>query len=407
MIGGGVIGLFCAYHLKRAGADVVLIDKSDFGSGCSFANGGWVCPSIATPLPAPGLATASLRGLLRSDSPFYIKPSAVPHLGRWLWEFRGHCNADSYTRGVAALAELSRGTPKQYAQLGSDGVDFEYDRRGTLLAFSDARSLEREHRDLMTLGAFGLGPIDALDETGLRKDQPGLAGDLIGGLIIRDEVHVRPDTLCRGLATRIEADGVEVLPGLEVSGFEVERGTIVAATGPGIEITADAFVVATGAEASFLTTQLGMPLPVQAGKGYSITIEGPAATVSRPTHVSTAKMGFTPFAGAHRLLGTMELSGINRRLDPRRIEALERAGRRALPGCLDGATRSDWVGMRPVTPDGLPVIGALATCVNGFVATGHQMLGVTLAPSTGSVIAQLVLEGRVEKEVSAFSPTRF
>jgi len=402
-----VIGLFCAYHLHRAGVEVVLIDRERVGAGCSSGNGGWICPAIATPLPGPGLTMASLRSLLRSDSPLYISPSAFPRLARWLWAFRGHCNATSYRHGVAALARLGARTPDQYRRLAADGVEFEHDRRGMLLAFSDVVALEAEHQELTALRAYGVGPIEVLDKTGLERDQPGLAGDLTGGLIVHAEAHVRPESLCGSLAARLRSGGVEILERFAATGFGRDGDAVRAVTGPRGEVEADAFVLATGAEASVLTASLGTPLPVQAGKGYSITVQDPAVTLSRPVHISSAKMGFTPFVGAIRVLGTMEFSGINRRLDPRRVEALERAARRYLPGALEGKARADWVGMRPVTPDGLPVIGALPTCSNAFVATGHQMLGVTLAPSTGAAIAQLVLGGRAEVDLTPFSPARF
>ena len=184
-------------------------------------------------------------------------------------------------------------------------------------------------------------------------------------------------------------------------------GSGAAANGKPAGLGADLFVLAAGAETAALVATLGRKLPVQAGKGYSITVRNAQVRLSQPLHVTPARIGFTPFRGAVRVIGTMEFSGINRRLDPRRIAILERAARRYLPGALEGAERDDWVGMRPVTPDGLPAIGRLPGFSNVYVATGHQMLGVTLAPSTGHALAQLLLDGRSDIDLAPFDPARF
>ncbi len=219
---------------------------------------------------------------------------------------------------------------------------------------------------------------------------------------------MRPETLTAGLAAALRARGGGLAEGCVVSGCVAEGPRIRALDTSAGPIEVDAVVLATGAEARTLAASLGAKLPVQAGKGYSITVRDPEATLGRPVYLADAKMGFTPFDGALRTLGTMELSGINLHLDRRRLEILERGARRYLPGGLIGSERTDWVGMRPVTPDGgLPILGRLPTTDNAFVATGHQMLGVTLGPSTGRALSQLILEGRSDVDLGAFDPSRF
>lgn len=406
VVGGGVIGLAVGYYLSESGADVTLVERGAFGGGCSLGNGGWICPSISTPLPAPGL-TSSLLSMLRSESPLYIRPSAIPELAGWLWAFRRHCTRVAYERGVEALARLNAETPALYRALAADGVEFEFGEAGTLLAFSTHAKLDAVAMELRTLEPHGVGPMQALDATGLAGLEPALEGDLIGGLLVESDLHVRPETLTAGLAAALEARGAELIAGNEVSEFIAEGGRVRALDTPGGPVDVDAVVLATGAEAAALVHGLGVRLPVQAGKGYSITVQDPKTTLGRPVYLADAKMGFTPFDGALRTLGTMELSGINLRLDRRRIEILERGARRYLPGGLEGSSRTDWVGMRPITPDGLPVLGQLPTTDNAFVATGHQMLGVTLGPSTGRALAQLILEGRSDVDLGAFAPSRF
>ncbi|WP_428273873.1 NAD(P)/FAD-dependent oxidoreductase [Candidatus Palauibacter sp.] len=417
VIGGGVIGLCVAHYLERGGAEVVLLERELVGGGCSKGNGGWVCPSISRPLPAPGLTLTSLRWMLRADSPLYIKPSAMPRLMGWLWAFRGYCNAESYAAGVAALAALNAATDRLYRGLTEDGMEFERASTGTILAYDDESELRQTAALLARLGEERVGPVEVLDREALGEAEPDLAGGLIG-LRMRGDTHVRPESLCAALAASLEARGVEIRAGERVVGFTPEAGGVRlaltstagsgnVANGEPAGLGADLFVLAAGAETAALAATLGRKLPVQAGKGYSITVRNAQVRLSQPLHVTPARIGFTPFRGAVRVIGTMEFSGINQRLDPRRIAILERAACRYLPGALDGSERVDWVGMRPVTPDGLPAIGRLPGLPNVYVATGHQMLGVTLAPSTGHALAQLVLDGRSEIDLTPFDPARF
>lgn len=417
VIGGGVIGLCVAHYLERAGADVILVERDLVGGGCSKGNGGWVCPSISRPLPAPGLTLTSLRWMLRADSPLYIKPSAMPRLMGWLWAFRGYCNAESYAAGVAALAALNAATDRLYRGLAEDGMEFERAESGTILAYDNESELRQTEELLTRLGEKRVGPVDVLDRDALAAAEPDLGGGLIG-LRMRGDTHVRPESLCAELAASLEARGVEIRTGERVVGFTSEAGRVrmaltvtagsgAAANGEAAGLDADLFVLAAGAETAALAATLGRKLPLQAGKGYSITVRESRVRLSQPLHVTPARIGFTPFRGAVRVIGTMEFSGINRHLDPRRIAILERAARRYLPGALEGTERVDWVGMRPVTPDGLPAIGRLPGFPNVYVATGHQMLGVTLAPSTGHALAQLLLDGRSDIDLAPFDPARF
>lgn len=421
-MGGGVIGLFVAHYLERAGAEVVLLERDAIGGGCSEGNGGWVCPSISRPLPAPGLTLTSLRWLLRSDSPLYIRPAAILDLAGWLWAFRGYCNEASYAAGVAALAALNETTDRLFTQLLEEGVPFERAEAGTILAYDDEAELAQAAGLLAKLGQERVGRIDRLDRRGLAEAEPGLRGDLFG-LHVRGDTHVRPESLCAGLAASLEARGVRIRAGLEVTGFAREaRGVRMALTArrapggddaprgpprPSEPIEADLFILAAGAETGVLAGMLDCELPLQAGKGYSITVRNAQARLKQPVHVAPARIGFTPFEGALRIIGTMEFSGINRYMDRRRVALLERAARRYVPGALEGTERVDWVGMRPVLPDGLPAIGPLPHLDNVHVATGHQMLGVTLAPSTGRALAQLVLQGVSEIDLAPFDPARF
>jgi D-amino-acid dehydrogenase len=289
--------------------------------------------------------------------------------------------------------------------LASDGVEFESERAGLLLLARSRAVLAAERG---TLDELGYGPYLELSPRQVRGREPALTGKLAGGIDVLPERHVRPESMCAGVAAFLRGRGAQLLEGFHAARLEGD-GRIVAAVvaDDDRDVGADAFIIATGAEAAALAKQSGARLPLQAGKGYSITIEQSRLRFGTPLHFAEARIGLTPFEGAHRVAGTMELSGINSSLDPRRLSALARNAEREIPGVLDGEKREDWVGMRPLTPDGLPLIGRLPTRDNVYVATGHQMLGVTLAASTGDALAQLVLGGSSETDLRPFDPARF
>lgn len=226
-------------------------------------------------------------------------------------------------------------------------------------------------------------------------------------------MHVRPETLTTGIAAHLEARGVELRLDFPVESLRFDRAEgarrVRELAGPQGTVEADDFVLATGAELGRLVRQCGLKIPIQAGKGYSVTVEEPRLEIRRPLHFAEAKLAVSPFEGGHRVAGTLELSGINTRLDRRRLAGVERAAERELPGVLDGTQRKEWVGMRPLTPDGLPVLGRLPGLENVWVSGGHQMLGITLAPASGKALAAAILdEEPVESSALApFAPGRF
>jgi D-amino-acid dehydrogenase len=249
--------------------------------------------------------------------------------------------------------------------------------------------------------------LEHLSPEELATAEPALAGPFAGGILATPERHVRPESLCAGLAEAVRKLGGQILESTTVESLVFENNQVkVVATSVG-PIEADAVVIATGAEAGRLAAQAGSQLPMQAGKGYSITIDNPQTRVNTPLYITESKLAITPFAGALRVSGTMELSGINSDIDPRRLSALEQAAERDMPGVFEGGSREPWVGMRPITPDGLPILGALPGRDTVYVASGHQMLGMTLGPSTGKALAGLILNNDPGVDLSAFAPGRF
>jgi D-amino-acid dehydrogenase len=237
--------------------------------------------------------------------------------------------------------------------------------------------------------------------------EPLLSAQVAGGVLVEGEGHLRPETLCAGLLNRLTQLGGEVRTRIEVNGVSRRGSRVLEVETTQGPIAADGFVLAAGTWSGKLAAQFGFTLPVQPGKGYSVTVSQPAAVPSRAIYLHEMRVGISPFDGAARLGGTMELSGFNNRIVPQRVEAIRRAAGRYLPGSIHGSAVVEWTGMRPLTPDGLPIIGPVPGWDNLFVATGHSMLGVTLAPVTGLAIAELVTTGSSSLDVGPFEVGRF
>lgn len=407
VVGGGVIGLSTAWYLKKMGADPVVVESWTLGGGCSHGNAGWVCPSISSPLPAPGLTLTSLSWMLRTDSPLYIKPTALLKLAPWLLRFRSFCNHADQKRGIAVLAALNRFTMERYDEMAADGVDFEYTRSGVLMVFRDSDKAAAAQKEVKLIAAAGAASCTELNEAELYEREPMLRPGFQFGLFVGDERHVRPESLTAGLGTALRDGGAEIHEGTLVTGLRTQGRRVTAVVTSQGDVEVDSVVLAAGALTGSLTRMAGWPIPLTAGKGYSVTIDQPVNQLRQPLYLGGAKIGLTPFEGALRFSGTMELSGINRRLDTARVRSLRRqVGRQVdIPEAKEGGRA--WVGMRPIVPDSLPVMGKLPSRDNVYVNTGHQMLGVTLAPSSGWALAGLMLEGKPGVSLEACSPERF
>jgi D-amino-acid dehydrogenase len=408
VIGAGVIGLLSAYELRRRGDHVTIYDRGDPGAACSAGNAGWIVPSFSGPLPAPGLVTDTLRSMTNPESPMRVRPQVTLDLIRWLWMFWRRCNARDYRAGCDAVAAMNRRTMVLYDTLRMDGVEFEMHRTGVLFVFLDGASRDHHRADLALLLSHGYPPPRELTGAEVRDLEPGIAPGVIGGLLFDDERHVRPETLSAGLLARLSELGVEIRPRVEVTGVRRRgRHEVSAVVTDDGETEADRVLVAAGAWSGPLARRLGFRLPILAGKGYSITVTGPGLRLGRAVHLSEAKVACSPYRGALRVAGTVEITSPDPAVDRRRVAAVRRAATRYLPGWDRGQGAVEWMGMRPFLPDGLPAIGRAPGYDNLYVAAGHGMLGITLGPVTGAAIADLMCSGRSDVDLTPFDPARF
>ena len=407
IIGAGVIGLTLAFELAQRGDDVIVIDRKRPGAGSSAGNAGWIVPSIATPVPAPGLPQTAAKWMANPESPLYIKPRLDPGFMRWMWSFFRACNEQDYRAGRAALLDLSTGAMAEFDRLRERGVEFEMEAAGLLVLGFSGDALDRHLEETAGLEQIGYAPARRMSGAEVREIEPMLSDDVAGAVFVTDDRHARPETLVQGLVEALERAGAMFVDSSEIDGFVRDRRSIAAVMAGESPIAADRFVLAAGAWSGQLAEQAGFPLPIEAGKGYSITIDQPSFQLNHPLDLLEARAAVTPFEGALRFAGTMEISGVNQRFAQRRANAIWRNAHQYLRETVSGSRMRAWVGMRPMTPDGLPVIGRMPGSDNLFVATGHQMLGVTLAPTTAVALADLMTESAPIFSLAPFDPIRF
>lgn len=408
IVGGGVIGLSAAYALQKRGARVTVIESHAGSHGASVVNAGWICPSLSEPVPSPGLVKTSLKWMLHSDSPLYIKPTLNPSFLRWLFAFWRHCNDRSFTHAVEATSALNKRTFELYDEMVASGVRFEMHQDGILYVFHSPLKLERALKELEPLAKYDIVPSTAYWGREVRALEPALAPSINGGFWFQRDRSARPDTLASGLTEWLSERMVEFKTNTTVVDFEHVNGQVNAVRTTAGRIPADAVLIAAGAWTGELTKKVGVPLPIQGGKGYCLDYAPPPVPVTRPLDFAESRFACTPMNGMVRLAGTMELSGINEIVRPERVAAIARGASRGLRDWpADSSIAKIDSGLRPMTPDGLPVIGLLPKFRNLAVASGHAMLGLTLAASTGDAVAELLTTGQTPPVIEPFSPARF
>jgi D-amino-acid dehydrogenase len=377
VVGGGAVGACCALELVRRGAQVTLLERGpQLASGCSAGNAGLICPSHSNPISNPVSLRNGLRWMWRRDSPFYLRPrpAALPWLARFARA------ASRWEAGAAAIRALSVPGLELHAQLGEElGTSFE--RLGTLNVYATPEGLEGGAREGERSGLH----FSVLDAAQTRELEPSLAGPVVGAVHYPDEGRVDPKRFVEAVGRAAGDDGVEIRTGTEVHSLD--------------ELRADTVVVAAGAWSRTL-----VDLPLEGGKGYHIDFERTDGDPRIPAWVQETWTIATPLPDCLRLSGTLELAGLDLSISQPRVDAIRRGGERWFRGLAGRPVLETWAGLRPCLPDGLPAIGWLDRVV---VATGHAMKGVSLAPITGRLVAQLVAGEQPDHDLAQFDPARF
>ncbi len=407
IVGAGVAGLCCAYYLRRAGADVTVLEARRAGSGASAGNAGWITPAQAGPLPEPGLLGYGLRSLADRNSPLYFEPRQLVRMLPWLAAFARRCNERDYALGADALAGLGRRSFELLDAMLSDGIAFEVQRTPLLLAAQSSWGAEAFLRGLGHLSALGFAVPDRVvgaDE--LRELEPSLGGSVRAGFVLEQHRVVAPMAMVQALRARVQDLGVEVAEGVELQDVDVAGTRVVCLhTSAGVR-RCERVVLAPGAWLSHVARLLGLRLPVQGGKGYSFEVR-PRTMPRHALLLLEPHVGCSPMGDRLRIAGTMEFSGVNSRLNRPRIRSIIDGALQMLEGWESLDDDSIWCGLRPVAPDGLPIIDRHPRLENVFIAGAYSMLGMTLAAPAAESLATFVLDGVRPPELEPFRSTRF
>jgi len=408
VVGGGIIGIACAHYLAEAGYEVTVIDQSDIGKACSHANCGFICPSHVLPLNEPGAILEGVRSLLNPKAAFRVRPQLRLDLYRWLFEFVRRCTHAGMISGGRKLLPLLESSMDEYRVLFARlGVASEWKENGLLYVFHTDSGFEKYARtDKLLSETYGVR-ARRIEGAELRAFDPALRTGLAGAFFYDDDGSVRPDKLVRGWREHLAANGVVFSENCRLEHIRRSGRTIVALETSVGELTANHYVFATGAWSARFASELGCRIPVEPGKGYSLTMSKPDMQPKHPMLLPEHRIGVTPFDDSYRIGSMMEFVGFDESIPEQRMTQLRDSAKPYLETPVGSEVLETWYGWRPMTWDSLPIVGRVPDSDNGLLATGHNMLGLTLAPATGRLIAELLSESPTHIDVAAYSPSRF
>lgn len=409
IIGGGIIGLSTAYYLLQTGHQVTIIDQSDLKDGCSVGNAGMIVPSHIIPLAAPGMISKGLRWMFNSTSPFYVKPRLRVDLLKWGFQFYKHATAGHVTKSIPALKELSLYSKARYQQLAKElPFDFGYHERGLLMLY---QTKETEHEESETARIANDHGIQAhiLSAEEVQHLEPDVKVNVRGGVYFPGDAHITPQALVTQLIRFLKDHGVQFLTNTIVKDFTVENQKIKKIVTDRGEHPYDEVVLATGSWSGEVAARLKISLPMQAGKGYSFTLQNVEKNIRIPSIFLEARVAVTPMGTTLRFGGTMEITGVDHTISMNRVKGIVDSIPRYYPEMKVAMPKQTeiWHGLRPCSPDGLPYIGRSSRIKNLIFATGHAMMGLSLGPGTGKIVADLITGATPEVPLTAFVPERF
>jgi D-amino-acid dehydrogenase len=407
VLGSGVIGLACAHYLLDAGRSVTVLEQGTAGCASSHGNCGTLTPSHATPLAAPGTISNALRWLFTPDAPLRIKPRFDPALMRWLFGFAAHCNWKDFGHALRAKGPLLVRSRELIEELVvREQLDCEFEASGTLIVSRDATNFEHAQAMYAHLAEVGIG-VEVLDAAATLAREPALKPGVVGGLFNPGDASLRPDRYVAGLARVVRERGGVIAERTRVEGIVREHGRISKVVTSKGDYSGRDIVFALGAWSPQFARQLGLRIPIQPGKGYSITYQRPALCPRIPLTLKEPSVCVTAWGSGYRLGSTMEFAGYDTSLNRTRLDALRRGAAAFLHEPEGPAVVEEWYGWRPMTPDDLPVLGRAPGIDNLFLATGHGMLGVTLSAITGLLIREVLTGEKPSFDLSPFSAARF
>ena len=410
VIGAGVIGLSTAYYAMRLGHRVTILDRGPgTAEGCSFGNAGMVVPSHFIPLAAPGMVALGLKWMWNPESPFYIKPRLNWDLLSWSWKFWRAATAEHVTRSAPLLRDLSFASRACFEELAEiDGNEFGLVKKGLLMLCKTQHTLDDEAKMAAQARALGV-PAEVLGARQTAQIDPAVRLDVAGSIYFPKDCHLSPNRLMACLRQQLETGGATFSFETDVIGFVQDGSRLTAVRTTRRNFGADEFVLCGGSWSPVLARALGLRLPMQAGKGYSLTLPHPRQLPQLCSIFTEARVAVTPMNGALRFGGTMEIAGLNEDINPVRVQGIIKSVPRYFPdfSVQDFEGIQAWRGLRPCSPDGLPYLGRTARFANLTLATGHAMMGLSLGPITGKIVAQILSGEKPEFELTLLNPDRF
>jgi len=409
IIGGGAIGICCAFYLNRLGKKVCVIEKGEICSGSSYGNAGLIVPSHSMPLAAPGVIGQGLKWMFDPASPFYIKPRLDREFLSWLWKFRGACNEANVNRALPVLSALNAVSLELFDELAAlEGVDFNYEKKGVVLIFKTRKEFDKGAKEARRLQEYGV-ESKVLENKELAPYCRQMRTASAGGIFFPQDAHLIPDRFVHQLAGHVENNGVDLLTSAEVLGFEISGRKVTAVKTTRGDIKVKEVILAGGSWSGDLARKLHIKLSLEPAKGYSVTFKRPPSCPDIPFLMAETKVVLTPMEDMLRFAGTLELAGFDMSINNRRLQAILKS----IPDYFPDFDISSlelieiWRGLRPCSPDGLPYLGRPRRYDNLIIATGHGMKGISLAPVTGELVSQLAAKESPQIDLTALDVDRF
>ncbi len=408
VVGGGVIGLNCAWYLHRDGWNVTVIDRSSIGGACSYGNCGLVCPSHVLPLTEPGAFQEALRSIFKPNSPFRVKPQLNPRLWLWMLKFAGRCNRTSMINAAEGIQSLLNSSMTEYHRLMEQaGLNCEWVEKGLLFAYLSKKALDAYAPTNELLATQFNEPAKCLTGDELVHLEPAVREKLAGAWYYEHDAHLRPNRLVQEMKRRLENEGTQFFEQTEPQKINGTGSTATSIETARETLAADAFLFACGAWTPMMAEYLGCRIPIQPGKGYSMTFKRPELCPKIPLIFPEHRVAVTPMQTGLRLGSIMEFAGYDETMRPDRLRLLTDGAKHYLRQMPGPAADEKWFGWRPMTYDSLPVIDVSPRWSNVWVAAGHNMLGLTMAPGTGRLVSEMVARQTPHIDPAPFSVSRF
>jgi D-amino-acid dehydrogenase len=405
IVGAGLVGLSTAWFLQERGVRVTVIDRKGVAAGSSWGNAGWISPGLVLPLTDPAVLRYALKNFFDPAASLHVPLTFDPKLWLFLTDFARHCTNRHWRRAMESYAEITSLALGAYDALASGGVPAPTIDAPIMAAFEREEEARHLREELRVLGEHGQTVVTHdLSGAEARAIAPQLSDQIKLVVRLEGQRFFDPGAFAHALGDEVVKRGGAVTSGINVASLVNDATGVNAITSNGTAIRASAIVLATGSWLNDLAHQVGVRARVQAGRGYSMSVPT-EQHVPNPLYFPTARVACTPYRGGLRVGGTMEFRSPNHPLDRRRVDAIVKSATPLLRGLDWGSRTDEWVGSRPVTADGLPLIGASAN-PRVFVAGGHGMWGIALGPATGQLLAEQIVTGAQPRALQTFSPLR-